>query len=231
MEMQSKGWEVYLSKDDFDKIRSDARFGAVLRLARVVNSLQFCFNSLVVVGDEDTPANQRQRLNSFLFASGVLYEGLKVVRSLMKHFGQRESFQNGLGELLDETVTKKLQGSILKYMRNKVMFHYDEDVAPKTLRNLNLESYLFATGVGTKRGAVYYNLADEVVFNFIMGDEPKSKEEEEQALREAMIDITDLLTKFVDSADGLIAEVISEMGWLIREIPDDTVEGTNQPIS
>ncbi|HVF56973.1 MAG TPA: hypothetical protein VM934_12540 [Pyrinomonadaceae bacterium] len=218
MDTQPKRWEAYLSKEDFDRIRSDARFGAILRLARVVNSLQFCFNSLVVVSDADTPANQRQRLNSFLFASGVLYEGLKVVRNLTKHFGQRQSFRNGLEKLLDEPVTKKLQGNILKDMRNKSVFHYDEDVAPKTLKILNLESYLFATGVGTHRGGVYYNLADEVVFNFIIGDESKSKEEEEQALREAMKDITDLLTKFVDSADQLIGEVVAEMGWLIREL-------------
>jgi len=126
--------EIYASKEDFDKLRSDKKFANLLNLARAVNAVYFCFNSLLDYSGDETPAGQRQHINGFLFAAGVLHEGFRVAERLEKHFGDPASYRDGFGKLLAEPKTQDLRQKILKRMRNKLVFHYDEDVAKKTLK-------------------------------------------------------------------------------------------------
>jgi hypothetical protein len=209
-------WEVYISKEDFEQLRSDAHFLALLPLARVVNALKFCFQTMIEHGNNDSPSGLRQHMNAFLFGCGVLYEGLKIANTLGKHFGDREAFCEGFGKLLKSKETKKLNDTVLNPMRNKLVFHFDEDVAPSVLKNLDLERYAFATADGAKSGEVYYNLADDIAINFIIG-EPGSREEEERILREAFQSISIVITGYVNSADTLIGDVLKDMNWKGRE--------------
>ncbi len=224
MSSHPESWEVYISKEDFEKIKSDARFAALIPLARVVNALKFCFQTLIEYGNDNTPSGQRQHINSFLFACGILYEGLKIANVLGKHFGDRDFFRNGFGQLLKSKETKRLNETVLNSMRNKLVFHFDEDVAPAVLKNLDLELYAFASSAGSKSGEVYYNLADEVAINFILG-EPGSKEEELRIFKEALQSISGVLTEYVNSADLLIAHVLKEMGWVGRERKNNAQQG------
>jgi hypothetical protein len=213
-------WEVYIPKIGFEKIRSDARLAALLRLARIVNALNFCFRALLQSNDEDTPAATRQHINSFLFACGILYEGIKVAKTLGKHFGDRESFKQGLAQLLKDKETKKLQETALNSMRNKIVFHYDEDAVTSTLSDLDLKSYIFASGYSPKTGETYYTLADEIAINFIIGA-PGSKEEEDRIFRETLTRTVKVVTEFVRSSDALIADVLADMKWRGRKAKQD----------
>jgi hypothetical protein len=215
MDSKSDYREVYISKEDFDKLRSDRSFVKLLVLARVVNALYFCFSALLDYKNDLTPAGQRQSYNAFLFSSGALYEGLIVADTLEKHFGDRDSYSKGFGKLLKDAKTKEIRSTILERMRNSCVFHFSEGVARKTIKTLNLQSYIFATNVGRKRSGTYYNLADETVINFLLGD-PSSPAEEERKFRSDTQSVTDLLAAFVDSADSLIGEVLAEGSWKMR---------------
>ena len=219
MSEESKTWEIYISKDEFENIRKDPRFVSLLLLGRIVNGINFCLQSLLESNRDPTPTGQRQRFNSFLLACGVLYEGLKVANTLGKHFSDRKSFRNGFGRLLSDEETKKLQGTVLNSMRNKVAFHYDEDVVATTLENLDLATYAFATASSETLGAIYFRLADEVAINFIIG-EPGSREEENQIFREILASTSHVLTEFVRCANELIPDVLKEMNWLRRKLPN-----------
>ena len=145
-----------------------------------------------------------------------MYEGLTVADSLGKHFGERESYRNGFGKFLADPQTEELRRSILKPMRDKFVFHYDEDVAKKLIKILDLQSYVFATNIGSKRRGTYYNLADEAVLNYLVKD-CKSKEEEDRAIRAAFDSIGKALSSYVECADTLIADVLSEGSWTITQ--------------
>lgn len=216
MDSQPEYREIYISREDFDKLRSDRKFAKLLNLARAVNAIYFCFNALLDYSNDDTPAGQRQHINAFLFSTGALFEGLNVADTLEKHFGDRDSYRNGFGKLLNDAETKQLRSTILKRMRDQFVFHYDEDVARKTIKTLDLTSYLFATGIGSKRSGIYYNLADEVVMNYLLG-ESVSQEEENRKFREAFESIAKVLKLYVESADALIGDILLEGDWKMRE--------------
>ena len=207
--------EIYTSPERFDQLRSDPKFAKLLNLARAVNAIYFCLRVLLDHGGGDTtPSGQRQYINAFLFSAGALHEAFAVADSLERHFGDRDSYRNGFGKLLKDPKTKVLRATILRRLRNKLVFHYDEDVARKGLKTLGLDSYIFASAVGDRRSGTYYNLADEIVLNHLLGDSDGSDEDER--LGTAAKDIADALSKFVHCADELMAGILSDDIWEVR---------------
>jgi len=221
MDSQPDYREAYISKEEFDKLRLDRSFVKLLNLARAVNALYFCFNAILDYKNDMTPAGLRQHYNAFLFSSGALYEGLIVADTLEKHFGNLDSYRNGFGKLLEDAKTKEIRKTILERIRNSCVFHFSEGVARKTIKTLDLPHYIFATNIGRKRAGTYYNLADEMVINFLLGDSLSPSEEERKLLDDTQ-NVTNLLVAFIESADTLIGEVLSEGDWRLRVGKDNS---------
>jgi hypothetical protein len=213
---QSEHREIYVSKEDFEELRSDRGFIILLTLARSVNALYFCFRSLLDYSNDNTPTGLRQHINSFLFSGAVLYEALLVADKLEKHFGDRDSYHNGFGTLLKEGETKLLRKKILERIRNTSTFHYNEGVTRKTIKTIDLPSYLFATGRGSSRSGTYYNLSDEMVIEFLFGGS-ESREELDRVFRATLQRISKLLVSFTEAADMLIGDILAAGNWQLRK--------------
>lgn len=216
MTIQVKYKKIYTSKENFENLRSDFRFARLLRLARVCNALNFCFQAYPDYKDENTPTGFRQQFNSSFFLAGSLYEGLLVLDNLKAHFGDRDSFHDGFGELLDETEIKDFRENLLKDARDRYIFHYDKDVPTKVLKTLKLDAYLFATAEGSQMNGIYYNLADEIAANYLTKD-IESENDEQIFMKNYLKNLANISTKFIECADKLISDVLSEMDWKFSE--------------
>jgi hypothetical protein len=206
--------EIYMPEREFDKLRTDLYFARILTLARVSNAILFCFNAYIDYIDDESPSGLRQRFNASFFLAGILHEGLKVADNIEKHFGDRESFKKGFGKFLNEEETKKFRENELKTARDKFIFHYDKDVATKVLKILDFTEYKFATAVGSRSGDFYYNLADEIAFNYLIKD-AKSREDEEKLFKSYYSLLSTMASKFTQSADEIILDVLLETGWKV----------------
>jgi hypothetical protein len=140
------------------------------------------------------------------------------------HTRDRDSYRKGFAKLLEDPKTKELRGTILRRIRNKLVFHYDEDVAWKALKTLDLESYIFASAVGDKRSGTYYNLADEIVINYLLGDGDTS--EEDEVFGATAKDIAEALSRFAQCADELMAGIFSDDAWEMRRGKLDTADSS-----
>lgn len=203
-----------MSKADFDAHRADPRLIRLLTLARIVNALDFCWRSFLESNKDNTPAGRRQYFNSLFFACGVLHEGLKVASTLGEHFKDRESFRAGFARLLGSDETRSLEASLdtLDKIRNKTVFHFDENEVKRVLGDINFDSYVFTIGRGSKYGEAYHRLADEVAFNIIF-ETGQSRNEEVESLRGILSGIATVARGFLKAADELIADVVLDMGW------------------
>jgi hypothetical protein len=76
-------WQVQCDRETFEKCRGDARFVYIVTLARAVNALRFVHSAMIHAGEGNAPEAMRARLNSYLFATAILYEGIKLVH---EHF-------------------------------------------------------------------------------------------------------------------------------------------------
>ena len=213
-------WDVFCTKEIFEKLKNDERFLNILTLARFFNALRFCQQPVIDARSSNRPSSSRQSINSFLFAGSVLYEGFLLAEKLGQHFRDFDSFKKGFAVLLRDNKIRMLRETVLKRMRNKFVFHFDHDIVSEALEYFELPNYRFATGFGKSSGELYYGLADEVAMNYLLQPKPNDTDTElDNRLRSMMKEITQLMGQFTDAAERLIAEVLVSMGWTaeIRE--------------
>jgi hypothetical protein len=209
-----KVWDIECTPDTFKALKSDERFLGLLTLARFTNAIRFCQQPAISASKSDSPAASRQIINSFLYASAVLYEGFPIVKRLEKHFHDLDSFKKGFGTLLKDEKVKMLKEAVLKRMRDKFVFHFDGDVAKDALKNFKLPNYKFASCLGNSHGEMYFSLADEAVMNYILKREPTESDDEfMKRLQKLIKDVTELMENFALAVDSLMAEVLPSMGW------------------
>lgn len=213
-DIEDRIWDISCTKDIFDTLKKDERFINLLTLARFFNALRFCQQPVIDAKSSDRPSASRQSINSFLFASSVLYEGFLLVEKLGQYFRDFDSFKNGFAVLLRDRKIRTLRETVLKRMRNKFVFHFDRDISLEALKDFELPNYRFATGFGKASGELYYGLADEAVMNYLLQPQENDTDDElNKRLRSMMIDVTELMGQFTEAAEHLIADVLLTMGW------------------
>lgn len=212
MHKQHKTWEITLSREQFKGLQKNERFWAVLTLARVVNALRFIQVAANSPESHDSPSVHRQIMNSCLFLGAVLYEGMAFAKSLGKHFKDMPAFSKDFGKLFEDPDVKKFHKRTLKKLRDKFVFHFDKDVAPGALRNLDLPQYVFISGRGNAVGEAYYWLADVASVNYLLDLDGDIHEKEFLTSLSALLQrITDLSKCFGIAADELIAAALESM--------------------
>ena len=175
--MQEKAYDIRCSKAVFDVVKTDARFLGLLILARFVNALRFSQKAGIDGHKSTGYAGARSTVNSFLFSASILYEGFILVEKLATHFRDLDSFKIGFGVLLKDKKVSSIRKSVLGRMRNKFVFHFDQDVAKEALDDLDLPEYKFASGVGKAAGEMVFVLADEAVINYLLQPAPGESNE------------------------------------------------------
>jgi hypothetical protein len=98
--MKPPDWHFECDTAVFERIKSEESFQQILALARAVNGLQFVISALVNDAQDSSPRARRSRINSFLFGSAILYEGLLLVEKMNQQFGGNETFDQGLHTVL-----------------------------------------------------------------------------------------------------------------------------------
>ncbi len=213
-------YDITCSQATFDLLKADERFLGLLTLARVVNALRFCQMPAIDSKNVSGPAGVRSRINSFLFASSVLYEGFRTIDELGVHFKTLDSYRNGFGVLLKDKAVQVLRQSSLRRMRNKFVFHFDRDVVKEAFDRFQLPAYKFASGIGKASGAMYFALADEAVMNYLLQPAENEPDESVRTRYEKIIqDTTQLMVRFTDSAERLMEEVMDDMGFTLSTSP------------
>jgi len=210
---QGSSWTISCDGGHFSKELAEPRFAPLVTLARIVNNLRYHTVATMPVQNEDTPATIRQRMSSFLNMAGCLYEGLQFTKRLGVVYRGVPAFDEGLGAILRDPVTQKLEGKALKRLRHKVVYHHDEQATEQALRVMEGdESYTFASGSGFRKADVYYELADLAAFHQAVAD-PDDDRPFMEKLRELFADMAALANRFANDADRLVVGELTDAGW------------------
>jgi hypothetical protein len=216
-EIEKQSWNISCTKEGFENIKTDERFIGLLTLARVVNSLRFCQKAVLNAKGSSSPSSARTRINSFLFASSVLYEGFLLVEKLGKHYKDIDSFKDGFGYLLRDKSVRELRDLILKRGRNKFVFHYDINIVKESLKRFELPNIIFASGYGTSTGEMYFSLVDEIAINYLLQPaENESNDSLNERFGNILKDPTNIIGEFAKSADLLMSDVLKDLGFIVK---------------
>jgi hypothetical protein len=214
--VENSRYKISCSKEKFNILRDDERFLGLLTLARFINALRYFQKSAIDANGTDL-VSARSVLNSFCYGSSVLYEGFLLVEKLAKVFKDLDSFKSGFGALLRDHQVQSFRKTVLKRMRNKFGFHFDEDVVQESLKNFELPEYKFASGVGEASGEMCFVLADEIVLNYLLSPTMgESDESLKQRYKKILEDTIDIMGKFTDSAERLMGDLLTNMGFTVK---------------
>ena len=196
-------WEMKCDSKTFNRVRSDPKFPFIVALARAVNSLNFVQAGLLHSLKEDSPAGLRDRLNSYFFASALLYEALGLIKAMKKEFRYDPAFVIGLQPLLKDKTSKRMEEEHLKAVRNSVVFHFLPERMAEMIKSKSVDECIFAAGSGDAKKDVYYPFADVIAAEVLVGFGGDSKEFYE-TLANAMARTRKLLLHFTHHAEILI---------------------------
>jgi len=212
-------WTWTCSDSKFDEFRNDPSFVALVRLARITNGLRFCQGAVYASRKDFNPEGRRQRSNGFLMTCGLLFEGFKILDDAESHLKQYTTFNNFFVPLISHKRVKELLGSDLRKTRNKIVFHYDRSVVTASLSSIKRPEYRFVAGLDDTAGSTFYELADEIVVNYLI-DGGDTSLNYSARLQRFVSDVTYVSTEFLSAADKLIVEALEKMGWTEVERPN-----------
>ena len=206
---------ISLPRGDFERIKKDPRFVRVVQLGRIVNALRYTHMAGAASSAEPESSGRRQRIASFLYLTGLLYEGFRVADVLGKDFKTSVAFQNGFARLSKKPEVARLRQGILNDLRNKAVFHNDDEVVEIGLDLIDVDPVVFARSLDGTWGTTHYDLADLAVLKYAFRSAPAV--DLDQQIRTTLPLILNVAVEFGESAEALMGEVLLELGWRREE--------------
>ncbi len=207
-------YSLVIPKDTFGIIRNDRTFIEVLKLARIVNSLQFVIRAYKDHPTTGTPLGLRQGFNAFLYCGALLTEGIKIVQEANGRFKDFDMYAR-LTELLGTNRLITFEDSKVLYtIRNKIVFHFDTEVFKESLRNVPFGDVVFARSHTTRDEDIDYCLGDELVFRYLYQKYAKGWNASDEEIIELIEEVISLSHQFIQAANSLIVEVMKVRGWV-----------------
>lgn len=228
-ESNKNRWRVVSPSGNLDGFKESDFLVALLRLARVVNAFRFLHVSLSdFSGVEDSPSHSRQRFQSFLFSCGLLHEAVRVFEGCGKELRDVPAFRERLVPLMRSDRVKRLTAQELGTIRNRIAFHFDEDVLRLGLERYSGTDHSFLESWGRAAGDIYFGLADSLSIGYVLDEQhppPDGERPELDRFRSLLEDVTAFQLEFCVVAEAVIAQGLIELGW-VRENDDSPAESS-----
>lgn len=191
---------------------SDPRLHRAATLARIANSLRFAQMAGRAPNDASETAANRQRASSFFYLTGLLYEALRFADRLGAQFKESPAFKEGFAKLLKDPRTRDLRDGVLNRLRNKAIYHHDDDVFEQGIPLIDAHEMVFVRADDRRPSAYSYELSDVAILRFALAsDSPSDTFVGEVSA--AMVQVADVAQRFAVCSDLLIRETLLALNW------------------
>lgn len=222
MNDNNQGLQIYGGPKILELCQKDKKFAFVVALARAVNALNSAHSLMTSTMDKRTPAAQRDRMNSYFFASAILYETLDLIEKIGCVYREEKIFQNTLHHLLKDKTFQTLKRMHLKGVRRDAVFHYDPDRFTEAIMNTGMTECVFASAIGKKKGSIHYSFADYIAAEMMVG----TRLDESGVVNNMMENTLTLVTELIDRSEVFIKEQLDGWGFEILPIAPDPQPGS-----
>ncbi|MGA2923275.1 MAG: hypothetical protein ABSE28_19395 [Candidatus Sulfotelmatobacter sp.] len=205
-------WFLSCDSATFEACKKDKKFPHLVALARAVNALKFIDSTMELNDVLSGPTRFRDRMNTFFFASAILYEVLVLIRKMSQAFRDDEEFRKGLHRMSKSKAAREIENQHLRAVRNRAVFHFDASAFGDVIATGNLAAP-FVNCVGHRNDDIHYAYADLATAAILVGSgfaEPKFS----RILETAMRNIRVLTSNFVTEAELLIATHLLRLGFV-----------------
>jgi len=204
--------QIYGNPATLKKCVADPKFAYVVALARAVNALNAAHSLMVNTGDRQTPEAQRDRMSSYFFVSGILYESLILIRKISEVFKGDVSFETNLRPILKNPSGQNLEKMHLKLVRHGGVFHFLPDKFAEAIAQTPMNDSIFASAIGTKHSDIHYAFADYITAEIMVG----GRLDDAVVVPQMMEKQLNLVKLFVDNSENFIADHLNAWGFEVR---------------
>jgi len=200
----------------FNSLRNNQDFVAMIRMARVLNVLDY--SAYLLINPPEFPTDSmrsRHRMRTLFNMAGYLAEALKVADSLRNQYHNDAAF-HPLLELFDDD--NKDHREVVRKIRNSA-FHLDHEAKATAviLKDLKLSHYEFYSEVKGDMATAYFHLPDLLDINYFV-DELKPNRSDRRALLELFESILEFNMAFVVAARSFVLGLGIKLGLIPGEI-------------
>ncbi len=201
--------QIYGNPKVFKNCRADKKFAYVVALARAVNALNSAHSLMTNTTGKDTPAALRDRMNSYFFVSGILYESLKLIRTMNKVFAGEKSFETSMRLVLKDASSQTLEQMDLKSIRHGGVFHFLPERFAKAIARTPMTDCVFLSSIGQKRDSLHYSFANTITAEIMVG----GRLDDETVVTQMMEKTLDLVKQFIEHSENFIADQLYDWGF------------------
>lgn len=218
--------KIVVKKEYLPSIKNDKRFINAIQLGRILGAIRY--NKILHAEiSKDKEANTSLQLHLLLNHAALVYEGITTFKKTKSNFENLDYYKKNLDKIkiiLDEAKNKKsFTNKILKKIRDKIAFHFDEDVTKEILGRIVDDSLKERTDVVLISGKserikdITYLLADNVNINYVLiliNGKGISEREKFKILSKNLLELSGL---FCEILDVLIPDLIEDYCVLKEE--------------
>lgn len=206
--------------DKIDGLMENDDFILAIQLSRVVNGLRSNFRSILGVNNDKKLIETKDRVDLLLIHGSMLYEAIRIFVSYNKRFIKLDVFEEER-ELFKQIQKQhgdkhSFKNTVLEKIRNKLFFHFDQDVVPGTLSKMPFnEGITFLRASSTNNKDIIYTLSDDIVLNYLT-DYDETKGEGVKIYQDIEKQIIELSKLLGDLIDRIIAELLKDTLEVIK---------------
>jgi len=218
--------KIVVKKEYLPSIKNDKRFINAIQLGRILGAIRY--NKILHAEiSKDKEANTSLQLHLLLNHAALVYEGITTFKKTKSNFENLGYYKKNLDKIkiiMDEAKNKKsFTNKVLKKIRNKIAFHFDEDVTKEILGRIVDDSLKERTDVVLISGKserikdITYLLADNVNINYVLiliNGKGISEREKFKILSKNLLELSGL---FCETLDVLIPDLIEDYCVLKEE--------------
>jgi hypothetical protein len=206
--------QIYGSPAVLKQCVADKKFAYVVALARAANALLSAHSLMLGTEGRTGSGAQRDRMNAHFFASGILYECMKLIRAMNKAFAGDKGFETTMRLLLKDPASQALEQMHLKAARHGGIFHFLPDQFAAAIAKTGMTDCIFASTAGEKIGDVHYAFADYVTAEMMVG----GRLDDPTIVNSMMENMLNLVKRFIEYSETFIADQLLSWGFEVRRV-------------
>ena len=206
-------WKVEATAEDFERVRADERFAALLSLGRTANLLRSAL-SLAMPHDETTETvTTRSMMSATLLLAGLVAEALVSLERYGRHWKALPAYSVFVIPLTTDPARKSLTNQWLRPLRNQAVFHNDPVV---TIEGLKLMTprvpQALAEGTAETIMDVYYPASDAIAIMYLIQNAGAIATPVE-FINASVAGVVSYARRMCEALDAVILQGFSQLGF------------------
>lgn len=210
-------WRVRIDQVQLESLRGDAAFAEVLTLGRISNLLRGTWTSGQQFATGDDIVSHRQRMAMLFILGALVAEAFLTLERLGMQFRHLAAYSDHIQPLLRDPKISQLRKDLLSELRNRSVFHNDQEVSQLGLQHLALpEGANIAEGPNASFTDVYFSLGDLVALSYLVNSAGVPADPMPW-IRTNFIAVHELAFRICTAIDYLVGEELARRGMILVE--------------